>query len=224
MNLVLLGPPGSGKGTLAKLLSSDLGVPHVSTGDMLREEAKSGSLLGKKVRGFMVKGELVPDEIILEVMKERIRKADCHKGFLLDGFPRTMTQALGLDELLEGSSQNIDLVFKFEVSDHCALRRLEGRLICPACGADFNLYTKPPQDDLRCDHCGSELHQRPDDAREVILNRLKVYEEQIMPIEEHYDKQGKLRKIDGEFDPNSIRKKVLSILQSEDRQFPLSMR
>jgi adenylate kinase len=217
MNLVLLGPPGSGKGTLAKLLSSELDIPHISTGDILREEAKLGTFLGKKVKLFMEKGELVPDQIILEVMKKRIRKSDCQKGFLLDGFPRTTTQALGLDDMLKSWTKNIDLVLKFDVSDDCVFRRLGGRLICSGCGADFNLYSKPPQKDLICDFCGSQLYQRPDDVQEVILNRLKVYKEQTVPIEEYYNKQGKLRRVAGELDPGLILKNVLNILQSKNK-------
>jgi adenylate kinase len=217
MNLVLLGPPGSGKGTQAKLLSAELKIPHISPGDILREEAKLRTLLGKEVRPFMEKGELVPDQIILEVMKERIRKSDCQKGFLLDGFPRTLPQALRMDDMLKESNQSIDLVLKLDVSEDCVLKRLGGRWICSGCGADFNLYTKPPQKDLICDFCGSKLHQRPDDAPEVILNRLKVYKEETLPIEEYYDKQGKLRKVNGELDPDSILKNVLNILQLKNK-------
>ncbi len=216
MNLVLLGPPGSGKGTLAELLSSELNIPHISTGDILREEAKLGTLLGKKAKLFMEKGELVPDHIILEVMKERIRKSDCQRGFLLDGFPRTIPQARGLDDMLKSSAKSTYLALKVDVSEDSILKRLGGRLICPGCGADFNLYTKPPQKDLICDSCGSQLYQRPDDAQEVILKRLKVYEEQTIPIEEYYDQQGKLTKVDGELDPHSVLKNVLNILQSKN--------
>jgi adenylate kinase len=217
MNLVLLGPPGSGKGTLAKLLSLELKIPHISTGDILREEAKSGTLLGKRAKPFMEKGELVPDQIILEVIKERIRMPDCRKGFLLDGFPRTLSQALGMDELLKELTKSIDLVLKLDVSEACVLKRLGGRLICSECGADFNLYTKPPQKDLICDLCGGKLYQRPDDAKEVILNRLKIYKEETLPIEEYYDKQGKLIKVDGEFAADLILKNVLNILQSKNK-------
>ncbi len=217
MNLVLLGPPGSGKGTLAKLLSSELKIPHISTGDILREEAKLGTFLGKKVKPFMEKGELVPDQIILEVMKERIRKPDGQKGFLLDGFPRTIPQALGIDEMLKELTKSIDWVLKLEVSEDGVLKRLGGRWICSGCGAFFNLYTKPPQKDLICDFCGSKLYQRPDDAPEVILNRLKVYKEETLPIEEYYDKQGKLRKVNGELAPDSILKNVLDILQLKNK-------
>lgn len=216
MNLVLLGPPGSGKGTLAKRLSSELSIPHISTGDILREEAELGTELGKKVKLFMEKGELVSDQIMLEMIKERIRKPDCQKGFLLDGFPRTIPQALGLDDMLKGSNKSIDLVLKLDVSEDCVLKRLGGRLICSGCGTDFNLYTKPPQKDLVCDFCGGKLYQRPDDAPGVILNRLKVYKEETLPIEEHYDKQGKLRQVNGELDSGLILKKVLDMLQSKN--------
>lgn len=217
MNLVLLGPPGSGKGTLAKLLSSELKIPHISTGDILREETKLGTCLGKKVKPFMEKGELVPDQIILEVMKERIGKPDGQKGFLLDGFPRTIPQALGIDEMLKESTKSIDWVLKLDVSEDRVLKRLGGRWICSGCGAFFNLYTKPPQKELTCDFCGSKLYQRPDDAPEVILNRLKVYKEETLPIEEYYSKQGKLRKVNGELDPDSILKNVLNILQLKNK-------
>lgn len=217
MNLVLLGPPGSGKGTLAKLLSSELSIPHISTGDILREEAKAGTLLGKEVAPFMKKGELVPDDLVLEVIKTRLKKPDCQKGFLLDGFPRTLRQALGLDNMLTSSTESIDLALRFQVSSDCLLRRLRGRLICPECGADFNRHTKPPQKDLICDFCESQLHQRPDDAPEVILNRLEIYRQQTTPIEQYYGKQNKLRKINGEPGPDLILKSALSILQSGRR-------
>jgi len=217
MNLVLLGPPGSGKGTQAKLLTAELKIPHISTGDILREEAKLGTLLGKEVRPFMEKGELVPDQIILEVIKERIRKPDCQQGFLLDGFPRTLPQARRIDDMLKESKKNIDLVLKLDISEDCVLKRLGGRWICSGCGADFNLYTKPPQKDLICDICGSKLHQRVDDAQEVILNRLKVYKEETLPIEEYYDKQGKLRRVNGELDPDLILKNILNMLHSKNK-------
>jgi adenylate kinase len=217
MNLVFLGPPGSGKGTLAKRLSSALNIPHISTGDILREEAKLGTRLGKKVKLFMEKGQLVPDQIILEVMKERIGKPDCQKGFLLDGFPRTLPQAQRLDDMLKESVKSIDLVLKLDVSEDSILKRLGGRLICSGCGADFNLYTKLPQRDLLCDYCGSKLYQRPDDAKEVILNRLRVYKQETLPVEEYYNKQGKLRNVNGELEPDRILKNVLSILESENQ-------
>jgi adenylate kinase len=212
MNLIFLGSPGSGKGTLAKLLSSALGAPHISPGDILREEVKQNSELGKLAFPFMNKGALAPDEIILKMMERRIKQADCLKGFILDGFPRTRTQAEGLDELLSGLNRKVTWALEFEVSDACAVRRLGGRRICSACGADFNLYTKPPRQEGICDICGEKLLQRADDQDEVILNRLKVYREETFPLEEYYQRQGKLIRIKGELEAEVILQEVLKAL------------
>ncbi len=212
MNLIFLGSPGSGKGTLAKLLASALGVPHISPGDILREEVKQKSVLGQLAFPIMKKGELVPDQIILKMMKKRITQADCLKGFILDGFPRTQTQAAGLDDMLSSLNRNIDWALEFEVSDECAVRRLGGRRICSVCGADFNLYTKPPQTEEVCDICRGKLIQRADDQDEVILNRLKVYREETLPLEEYYNHQGKLIRINGEREAEVRLKDVLKAL------------
>jgi len=211
--LILLGTPGSGKGTLAKLLSSELKMPHISPGDILREEVKQGNPLGKIAKPFMEKGELVPDEVILKMMEKRIGQSDCKKGFILDGFPRTIVQAERLDGMLSGSNRSIDFALKFEVSDQCALKRLGGRRICSVCGADFNLYTKPPRKDNVCDTCGGKLFQRADDKEEVISKRLKVYREQTHPIEEYYNHQDKLIRINSESNPDMVLKKILKVLE-----------
>jgi adenylate kinase len=213
MNLILLGASGSGKGTLAKLLTSELGVPHISTGDILREEVKQGGSLGKIAKPFMEIGELVPDEIILKMMEKRIAQPDCGQGFILDGFPRTIVQAEKLDEMLSASNRSIDFTLKFEVSNECALRRLGGRRICSLCGADFNLYTKPPQKEGVCDICGGKLFQRADDKEEVISSRLKVYLEQKLPIENYYNHQGKLVRINSESSPDMVLKEILKVLE-----------
>jgi len=214
MNLILLGAPGSGKGTLAKLLSSELGVPHISPGDILREEVKQGNPLGKIAKPFMEKGELVPDQVILKMMEKRIGQPDCGQGFILDGFPRTIVQTERLDQMLSASNRSIDFALKFEVSDQCALKRLGGRRICSVCGADFNLYTRPPQKRNVCDICGGKLFQRPDDKEEVISKRLKVYREQTLPIEKYYNHQGKLIRINSEPNPDVVLKEILKVLET----------
>ena len=214
MNLILLGAPGSGKGTLAKLLSSELGMPHISPGDILREEVKQGNPLGKIAKPFMEKGELVPDQVILKMMEKRIGQPDCGQGFILDGFPRTIVQTERLDQMLSDSNRSIDFALKFEVSDQCALKRLGGRRICSVCGADFNLYTRPPQKRNVCDICGGKLFQRPDDKEEVISKRLKVYREQTLPIEKYYNHQGKLIRINSEPNPDVVLKEILKVLET----------
>ncbi|MGB8656175.1 MAG: adenylate kinase [Candidatus Zixiibacteriota bacterium] len=212
MNLIFLGSPGSGKGTLAKRLSAELGVPHISPGDVLREEVKSDTQLGRTARPFMEKGELVPDEIILRMMEKRLAQADCDPGFILDGFPRTLNQATKLDEILYRLNRSLDFAFEFEVSDQCALRRLGGRRLCSVCGADFNVFTRPPQRENVCDLCGGRLIQRADDKDEVITNRLRIYGEEASPMEEYYNHQGKLVRINGEHKLELRLEEVLKVL------------
>ena len=212
MNLIILGPPGSGKGTLAKLLSSELGVPHISTGEMLREEVHRGSLLGEVAKPFMDAGKLVADEVMLSVVDGRVGRPDCKKGFILDGFPRTILQAVRLDQMLSALNRQIDLAMRFVVSEQCVVRRLGGRRICSSCGADYNLNSKPPRKEGFCDICGGRLYQREDDREDVILNRLRVYQKETLPIEEYYADQNKLIRINSEPDApvvlEEIRKKI----------------
>ncbi len=212
MNFIFLGAPGAGKGTQAELLSLKLNVPHISTGDILREEVKKGTLLGEKVMVFMSKGELVPDGLILEVMKKRLEEKDCKKGFILDGFPRTLVQAESLDRLLNGIGKIIERVIKIKVSEETIIKRLSARLVCELCGADYNLETRPPREAGRCDLCGGELEQRMDDNREVILNRLEVYVRQTQPLESYYQGQGKLIEIDGERDKKLVLEEILKAI------------
>jgi len=212
LNFIFLGAPGAGKGTQAALLSEKLGIPHISTGEMLREELKKGTPLGEKVRAFMAKGELVPDQVILEVMKERLEEKDCKGGFILDGFPRTLVQAENLDALLEEINKRIDRVVKIKVSNDTVIKRLSARLVCLQCGADYNLETRPPRQAGICDLCGGELEQRIDDREDVILNRLQVYEKQTQPLESYYRKQGKLVEINGEKDKDLVLQEILNSL------------
>jgi adenylate kinase len=215
MNLIILGPPGSGKGTLAKLLSAEMGAPHISTGDILREEIHQGSLLGKIAKPFMETGKLVPNEVMLNIMDNRINQTNCRKGFILDGFPRDLVQAERLDQMLSSAKRKIDFALRFVVSEECVLKRLGGRRICSSCGADYNLYSKLPRRKGVCDLCGGELYQREDDKESVILSRLKVYREKALPIEEYYNHQGKLIRINSEPDPNMVLKEILKVVQTQ---------
>jgi adenylate kinase len=212
LNFIFLGAPGAGKGTQAELLSWKLNIPHISTGDILRDEVKKGTLLGEKVMAFMSKGELVPDGLILEVVKKRLKEKDCKEGFILDGFPRTLVQAESLDRLLNGIGKKIDRVIKIKVTDETIIKRLSARLVCELCGADYNLETRPPKEAGRCDLCGGELEQRIDDNREVILNRLEVYVRQTQPLESYYQGQGKLIEIDGEKDKKLVLEEILKAI------------
>lgn len=213
--MIILGPPGSGKGTLAKLLSSELGVPHISTGDMLREEVHQGSLLGEIAKPFMGTGKLVPDEVMVNIMENRLGRPDCRRGFILDGFPRTVFQAVRLDQMLSAFGRQIDFALRFVVSEGCVLRRLGGRRICSACGTDYNLRRKLPRKEGVCDICGGKLQQREDDREEVILKRLKVYREKTLPIEDYYADQEKLVRINGEPEADVVLQEILNKIQTQ---------
>jgi adenylate kinase len=204
MQIVLFGPPGAGKGTQAKLLSQENNIPHVSTGDILRENVKNNTPLGQKAKTYMDKGELVPDKVLIDIIKDRLQKNDCRKGFILDGFPRTIPQAEALDVILEDINKRLDIVLNVEVSEVALVKRLSGRRICRACGASFHVTFNPPKVVDVCDSCGGELYQRNDDAESAIQNRLKVYTNQTAPVLEYYKKAGILKDIDGEKDIEEV--------------------
>jgi adenylate kinase len=197
MNVILLGPPGAGKGTQAKRLVEKYHIPQVSTGDMLRAALKEGTPLGLEAKKYMDAGGLVPDSVVIGLVKERIQKPDASGGYMLDGFPRTVTQAQELDSILSAMSQKIDHVVSVEVPNSELLGRLTGRRTCRACGAGFHVMFDPPKKQGVCDKCGGELYQRSDDNEATVTSRLETYEAQTKPLIDYYRKQGKLRHIDG---------------------------
>jgi len=197
-NLLFFGPPGVGKGTQAQRLSAVFRIPHIGTGDMLRAAIASNTPLGKRAKEFIDKGQLVPDELILDAIGARIAEADTARGFLLDGFPRTVAQAEALDALLGRLGQDLDRVVFFDVSRDELLRRLTGRRVCRQCGTAFHLVSAPPKAAGRCDQCGGELYQREDDAEATVGRRLDVYQTQTAPLLDYYRKRGLLVRVVGE--------------------------
>jgi adenylate kinase len=197
MNIILIGPPGAGKGTQAKRMIDRLGVPQISTGDMFRAAVKDGTPMGKKAKEYMDKGALVPDEVVIGVVNERFGKPDCKKGFILDGFPRTQEQAKALDGLLKKLGTKLDHVVVIEVPDDFLVDRLTGRRTCRGCNYMHHIKYDPPKKPGVCDKCGGELYQRDDDKEETIRQRLKTYHDQTSPLIKYYSTQGVVRKIDG---------------------------
>lgn len=207
MHLVFLGPPGSGKGTQAKVLAEKKNITHISTGDILRVAVNSGTELGKKAKSYMDDGSLVPDDVILGTIKEILRKSK--KGFILDGFPRTVAQAKGLENLLDELGLKLDATVNLVVSDDEVLKRLLGRFYCEKCGADFNVNTNPPEIEGICNKCGGKLVQRDDDKNDVITNRLRVYREKTKPLEDYYRSCNVLLNIDGARDFDDVTASIL---------------
>jgi adenylate kinase len=195
MMIVFLGPPGAGKGTQAETISKEKKIPHISSGNLLREAVEAGTETGKKARSYIEKGLLVPDQIVVDIIKDRILKNDCKVGFVLDGFPRTLSQAKVLDEMLRNLGNSLDMVFYFSVSEESVVQRLSGRLICSACGANYHKIYVPASKDGFCDKCGGKLYQRADDKHETILERLRVYHEQTEGLIDYYKKSGILREV-----------------------------
>ncbi len=200
MKLVLLGPPGAGKGTQAKVLSEEYKIPHISTGDILREAVKAKTQVGIKAKEYMDKGELVPDAVVIEIVAQRAAKPDCVKGFILDGFPRTEAQAKALDDTLAKLKCPIDLILYFRTSVETIIQRLSGRRVCKNCGVTYHIKNIPPKVADRCDRCGGGLYQREDDKDETIRNRIKVYENAVPEIISYYESKGILRTVSGDMD------------------------
>jgi adenylate kinase len=197
LRTILLGPPGAGKGTQAVNIVDKYGVPHISTGDIFRANIKNGTELGKRAQEYMNRGELVPDDLVIEIATTRLLEDDCKNGFLLDGFPRTVYQAEKLDEFLAAHGSKIDKVLDIAVEKEELITRLTGRRVCKACGASFHVVNIPPKTEGICDRCGGELIQRADDTIETVANRIDVYEKQTMPLVDYYEKAGNIAHIDG---------------------------
>ncbi|AIY89462.1 adenylate kinase [Geoglobus acetivorans] len=214
MNLILLGPPGAGKGTQAKRIVEKYGIPQISTGDMLRDAVAKGTELGKKAKEYMDKGELVPDEVVIGIVKERLMQPDCESGFILDGFPRTINQAEALDDILDEMNRRIDAVINIAVPDEEILKRIVYRRICKECGAVYNLIYSPPKVDGKCDKCGGDLYQRDDDKEETVKERLRVYREQTAPLIDYYSRKGSLKNVDGTKNIEEVWNQIVELLES----------
>jgi adenylate kinase len=219
LNLILFGPPGAGKGTQAERLRTDFGLPFISTGEMLRQNVKDGTELGKQAQRYMEAGELVPDELIVKMAADRLRQDDARDGFILDGFPRTIEQAEALDKQLSELGRRITAALLIDVPDDEVVRRISGRRVCVKSGHNYHVQNDPPKHDGVCDQDGSRLVQRDDDRDDVVRKRLEVYHQQTEPLIDYYDKQGVMRRIDGTRSPAEVHdhiRAVIATLRMED--------
>ena len=214
MKLVLLGAPGAGKGTQAKMLIEKYGIPQISTGDLLRAAVKEGTELGKEAKGYMDKGDLVPDSVVLGMVKERMGQSDIDKGYILDGFPRNTSQAEALDKMLEEVGKPIEAALSVDVPFGDLMKRLTGRRTCKSCGQMYNMHFSAPKAEGKCDKCDGELFQRDDDKEATIENRLKIYEEQTAPLADYYERKGILKRVGGTGDIKEIFAKVTALLEA----------
>ncbi|HHW43343.1 MAG: adenylate kinase [Thermoanaerobacteraceae bacterium] len=213
MKLLIMGPPGAGKGTQAEMLVKELQITHISTGDMFRAAIKEGTEMGKKAKEYMDKGELVPDAVVVGMVKDRLQKPDCEKGFLLDGFPRTLAQAEALDDTLKTMGIALDAVINIAVPRDKLMARLTGRRVCRNCGASYHILFNPPEVEGKCNSCGGELYQRSDDNEEAVANRLDVYEAQTQPLIEYYQGKGLLKNINGDQEIKKVLEDILASLK-----------
>ncbi|KPV40975.1 adenylate kinase [Thiohalorhabdus denitrificans] len=212
--MVLLGPPGAGKGTQGQMLSQRLGIPQIATGDILRNAVANGTDIGLKAKSYMDAGDLVPDEIMVEIIRERLQEPDAQQGYILDGFPRTVAQAEALDEMLEAIGQRLDRVVHVDVDNETLVERLSGRLICRDCGATYHVRFHPPAKDRVCDECGGELYQREDDQEETVRSRLEVFAERTQPLVDYYRQQGIYHKVDGDREPETVLGDILRLTEA----------
>ncbi len=212
MKIIMLGAPGAGKGTQAKMIAAKYGVPHISTGDIFRANIKNGTELGVEAKKYMDQGKLVPDELTVKILLDRVAQDDAQNGYVLDGFPRTIPQAEVLDSELKKLGESIDYAINVDVPDENIVRRMSGRRACLNCGATYHIEHVPPKKEGICDTCGSELVLRDDDKPETVLNRLKVYHDQTQPLIDFYEAKGVLRAVDGTVDMNDVFKAITDIL------------
>jgi adenylate kinase len=218
VRIILVGPPGCGKGTQAKMIEEHYNIPQLSTGDMLRAAVREGTEVGTKAKGYMDRGGLVPDDIIVEVMRNRIQKDDCDSGYILDGFPRTLGQAEALDRMLAEMNQPLTTVIAIAVPDEEVVRRLSGRRQCKNCGTGFHIAFNKPKKDGICDKCGGELYQRDDDNEQTIRSRLKVYYEQTSPLLDYYRERNLLNEVDGVGSIDQIYDAICSLIDKRSER------
>lgn len=214
MQIILLGPPGAGKGTQAKVLAKRLSLPHISTGDILRQNVSRATALGKKAKDFMNKGALVPDELVTQMITERINQPDIKSGFILDGYPRNINQAKALEDILKERNIVIDLVIYLDTSEPIIIERLSGRLVCSLCNANFHIKNMPPKINMACDNCGGKLYQRPDDKKETIKNRLQVYLKESSPLIQYYTKIHKLYRLKSDEEAEIVLNKIMDLVKA----------
>lgn len=212
MKIIMLGAPGAGKGTQAKMIAAKYGIPHISTGDIFRANIKNGTELGAKAKEYMDKGLLVPDELVVDLVIDRFKEADCEKGYVLDGFPRTIPQAEALDKALTAIGENVDYAINVEVPDDNIVNRMGGRRACVGCGATYHIVYSPTKEEGKCDTCGGELIIRDDDKPETVQNRLFVYHEQTQPLIDYYTNKGIIAEVDGTVDMNDVFNAIVNIL------------
>lgn len=214
MKIVLLGPPGAGKGTQAKSISNRYSIPHISTGDIFRKNISEGTPLGIEAKSYMDKGQLVPDEVTINMVKDRLTWEDCKNGYLLDGFPRTVAQAEALEDFLASRDEKLDTALSIEVPSNFILERMTGRRVCPSCGASYHVKFNPPTKEGVCDVCGSDVVQRKDDTEETVSERLEVYERQTQPLIDFYNNKNLLSTVDGTKAINEVFEGICEILGS----------
>lgn len=212
MKIIMLGAPGAGKGTQAKMIADKYSIPHISTGDIFRANIKNGTELGKKAKTYMDQGLLVPDELVVDLVVDRFKEADCANGYVLDGFPRTIPQAEALDKALNTIGEKVDYAINVEVPDDNIVRRMSGRRACVGCGATYHIVYNPTKSEGVCDRCGKELILRDDDKPETVEKRLKVYHEQTQPLIDFYGNKGVLKEVDGTVDMNDVFSAIVEIL------------